>query len=99
MRTADCMDAQDDFATLFCRGAQWVKHWPVDLAVPSSSHARGEIFSNVNGVPLHTTSYRPDMTDLLFQKDVNSQTIYQSICFICFVVPRIFVNSVMSYHC
>ena len=34
--------------------AQWVKRWPTDLAVPSSIPARGEIFSTVNGVPLHT---------------------------------------------
>ena len=34
--------------------AQWVKRCPTDLAVPSSSPARGEIFSTVNGVPLHT---------------------------------------------
>ena len=34
--------------------AEWVKRWPTDLAVPSSSPARGEIFSTVNGIPLHT---------------------------------------------
>ena len=34
--------------------AQWVKHWPVDLAVSSSSPARGGIFTTVNGVLLHT---------------------------------------------
>ena len=34
--------------------AQWVKRWPTDLAVPSSCTARGEIFSTVNGIPLHT---------------------------------------------
>ena len=34
--------------------AQWVKHWPTHLAVPGSSPARGEIFSSVNGVQLHT---------------------------------------------
>ena len=33
--------------------AQWVKCWPTDLAVPSSSPARGEIFSTLNGVPSH----------------------------------------------
>ena len=30
--------------------AQWVKRWPTDLAVTGST----EIFSIVNGVPLHT---------------------------------------------
>ena len=30
--------------------AQWLKRWPTDLAVPT----RDEIFSTVNGVPLHT---------------------------------------------
>ena len=34
--------------------AQWFKCWPTDLAVPSSSLARGEIFSTVNGVIIHT---------------------------------------------
>ena len=34
--------------------AQWVKRWSTDLAVPSSIPTRGEIFSTVNGVPLHT---------------------------------------------
>ena len=34
--------------------AQLVKRWPADLAVPSSIPARGEIFSTVNGVQLHT---------------------------------------------
>ena len=34
--------------------AQWVKRWPSDLAVPSSIPAQDEIFSTVNGVPLHT---------------------------------------------
>ena len=31
--------------------AQWVKRWPTDLAVASSSPARGGIFSAVNGAP------------------------------------------------
>ena len=47
----------------FLRGApvaQWVKRWPSDLAVPSSISARGEIFSTVNGAPLHTAfHYQP----------------------------------------
>ena len=34
--------------------AQWVKLWPADLAVPGLSPARGENFSTINGVPLHT---------------------------------------------
>ena len=40
-----------------CRAplAQWVKHWPVDLAVPSLSPTRGGNFTTVNGVLLHTT--------------------------------------------
>ena len=33
---------------------QFDKYWSTDLAVPLSSHARGKIFSTVNGVPLHT---------------------------------------------
>ena len=42
--------------------AQWIKHWPTDLAVPSSIPARGEIFSTVNGVPLHTAfHYHPSI--------------------------------------
>ena len=34
--------------------AQWDKLWPVDLAVPSLSPARGGIFTTVNGVLLLT---------------------------------------------
>ena len=40
--------------------AQWVKRWPADLAVPSSSPTPGEIFSTVNGAQLHTAfNYQP----------------------------------------
>ena len=35
--------------------AQWVKRWPTELAVLGSSHAGGEIFSTVNGIPWHRT--------------------------------------------
>ena len=42
--------------------AQWVKRWPTDLAGPSSIPARGEIFSTVNGVQLHTAfHYQPSI--------------------------------------
>ena len=33
---------------------KWLKRWPTDLAVPSSSPTQGEIFSTINRVPLHT---------------------------------------------
>ena len=36
---------------------QWVKRWPTDLAVVSSSPARGEIFPTVYGVPLLHTAF------------------------------------------
>ena len=40
--------------------AQWVKRWPTELAVVSSSPAGGEILSTVNGVLLHTAfHYQP----------------------------------------
>ena len=40
--------------------AQWVKRWPTDLVVVSLSPAGGEIFSAINGVPLHTAfHYQP----------------------------------------
>ena len=40
--------------------AQWIKRWLTDLAVPSSSPARGEIFSTINRIPLHTAfHYHP----------------------------------------
>ena len=40
--------------------AQWVKRWPTDLAVPSSSPASGEIFSTINEFSLHTAfHYQP----------------------------------------
>ena len=35
--------------------AKWVKRWPTDRAVPSSSSARGEISSIVNGPVFHYT--------------------------------------------
>ena len=34
--------------------AQWIERCPTHLAVLSSSPVRGEIFSTVNVVPLHT---------------------------------------------
>ena len=40
--------------------AQWVNRWNTDLTVLASSLARDEIFSTVNGVPLHTAfHYHP----------------------------------------
>ena len=40
--------------------AQWAKCWPTVLAILSSSPARGEMFSTINGVPLHTAfHYNP----------------------------------------
>ena len=49
-----------DRTTLGAPVAQWVKRWPTDLAVVSSSPARGEIISTVDGVPLHTAfHYQP----------------------------------------
>ena len=33
--------------------AHWLKRWPNDLAVPGSSLPPGELFSNVNWIPLH----------------------------------------------
>ena len=49
---------------------QWVKRWPTDLAVESSSPAR--IFSIVNGVPLHSLSlssaHRPDKTEIMLKR-------------------------------
>ena len=39
---------------------QWVKRWPTDLVVPGLRPARGEIFSTLNRVPLHTAfHYHP----------------------------------------
>ena len=46
----------------------WVKSWLTDLAVASSSPALGGNFSTVNGVPLHTASHRPDMTEILLKR-------------------------------
>ena len=39
--------------------AQWIKRWPTDVAILSSSPARGEIFSTVNGVPLLIAFHPP----------------------------------------
>ena len=55
---------------LFCLGApvaQWVKRWPTDLEIPSSSHTRGKMFSTINGVPLHT-AFHPGMTEILLKR-------------------------------
>ena len=36
--------------------AQWFKHWPADLAVPSSSPTPGEIFKQKQGSIAHSLS-------------------------------------------
>ena len=45
---------------------------PADLAVPTSSPARGEIFFTINGIPLptafHYRPHRPDMTAILLKR-------------------------------
>ena len=43
--------------------AQWVKRWPTNLADRvRSSLTRGEIFSTINGVPLHAAfHYHPNI--------------------------------------
>ena len=47
-------------SVVFCVQLSGVKRWPADLAVPSSSPARGETISTANGVPLHTAfHYQP----------------------------------------
>ena len=48
--------------------AQWVKRWPTDLAVPSSIPTRGEIFSTVNRVPLHTAFHYQPLIDQIWLK-------------------------------
>ena len=52
--------------------AQWVKCWPADLVVPSLSRPQGEIFSTVNGAPLHglslSTSQHSDMIEILLKR-------------------------------
>ena len=63
--------------------AQWVMRWLTDLAVLSSSPARGEVFSTVNAVPFYTAfhyqpPHRPDMTINTVEKDVKSQVIHPS---------------------
>ena len=47
--------------------AQWVKRWPTDLAVPSSSPARGEIFSTAHSLSLSSV-HRPDITETLLKR-------------------------------
>ena len=48
-------DTEYDLNIVFLRVgapvAQWVKYWPTDLVVLSSSPAQDENFSTVNGVP------------------------------------------------
>ena len=52
--------------------AQWIKRWPTDLAVQSSSSAQGKIFLTANRVPLHSLSlssaHHPDMTEILLKR-------------------------------
>ena len=53
--------------------AQWVKRWPTDLAVVSSSPARGEdLFNRKRGSIAHSLSlssdHRPDMTEILLKR-------------------------------
>ena len=48
--------------------AQWVKRWPTNLAVVSSSLARGEIFSTVNWVSVHTPFHYQPLIVLIWLK-------------------------------
>ena len=53
--------------------AQWVKRWPTDLAVVSSSPAWGEdLFSRKRVSIAHSLSlssaHRPDMTEILLKR-------------------------------
>ena len=53
--------------------AQWVKRWPTDLAVVSSSPARGEdLFNRKRSSIAHSLSlssaHRPDMTEILLKR-------------------------------
>ena len=53
--------------------AQWVKCWPADLAVASSSPASGEdLFNRKRGSIAHRLSlpsaFRPDMTEILLKR-------------------------------
>ena len=62
--------------------AQWVKHWPTDLATVSSSPARGEGLYNRKRVStanslLLSSAHRPDMTEILSKK-TKSQVIHSS---------------------
>ena len=52
---------------------QWVKRWPTDLAVVSSSTARFEdLFNRKRGSIAHSLSlssaHRPDMTEILLKR-------------------------------
>ena len=60
--------------------AQSVKRWPIDLAVPDSSHAgSGNLSEHVRGSIAHglllSISYCPDMTEILL-KDIKMQVIH-----------------------
>ena len=49
---------------------QRAKRWPTDLADVGSSLIEDEIFSNVNGLPLHTalSTFHPDLTEILLKR-------------------------------
>ena len=54
----------------------WAKSWPTDLAIPSSSPAQAEIFSNVSFIAQVlwlSSAQRPDMTELLLKRIVKLQ--------------------------
>ena len=62
---------------------QWVKRWPTDLAVVSSSPARDEDLFNCERAPIaHSLSlssaHHPDMTEIV-EKEVKLQVIDPSI--------------------
>ena len=67
--------------------AQWVKRWPTDLAVPSSRPAQGEIFSTVNGVPLHIAfHYHPPIVLINRKSGALEETFFFCFFFLFFFV-------------
>ena len=56
--------------------AQWLKRWPTDLAVPSSSPARCEIFCTQPFIIIHILSWYDCNT---IEKDVKSQITHPSV--------------------
>ena len=69
-----------------CRdsGTQWVKRWPVKLAVQVQFRLQANMLSTVNGVLSNAVFYHPDMTEILLKLHyITSQLSFHNQFFHC----------------